>query len=422
MESVRSEGGMVMDRQRALPAPAVESTLFVVAAGTFATSLGNPLVLGALPMKTLLKERLDSTPTELALFFALSAGAFYVKPLFGLLLDRFSAGTRWARGLTWCAAAALLLWALLAVVPERYGILLALFTLLNLALAVASNILGGMMVREGNDRGATGRLGAASMASRHVGYLVAGPLGGFLAGYTLGPTAAIGGALMALLVVAVLLARGTARVAPAATLTAKDLRAAFASRPFWLAAAMIFLIELAPGFETPLFFLQRDQFGFSTTFLGWLQFAASVAGIIAAILFARLCRRHPLAVTLRAGIAVSAAASLLYYFYTGPVTAVIVTIIAGAAGTLAFLPALDLATRATPGGIACAGFALMMAARNISSGLSDLAGSWLNGIGVSFPHLIWVNSLSTLAVLLAVPLIPAFLLRGKDLVDDIRTE
>ncbi|HNM46118.1 MAG TPA: hypothetical protein PKH51_03800, partial [Candidatus Sumerlaeota bacterium] len=64
----------------------------------------------------------------------------------------------------------------------------------------------------------------------------------------------------------------------------------------------------------------------------------------------------------------------------------------------------------------CAGFAVVMSARYLSTHLSDLVGSKLVDpkIGLSFNDLIWVNSVTTALVIFAIPLIPAFLLSSKD--------
>lgn len=401
------------------PAPAISSRwVLLLAIGTFATSLGNPLVIASLPLKHILKEVLNATPFQTSLFFISAGAAWMIKPLFAIAVDWLC--HRFGRGATlqFSAAAAVACWMLVASLPLRYETLLLGFFLANISIIIATNLVGGVLVEKSKEQLATGRLGSASMAGRHVGYLIAGPLGGFLAGESLGLTAAVGGAVIGLLIPMALIIRmdGDKLPGDSTVRILGELGAAFRTKSFWAAAVIMFLFELAPGFETPLYYLQTSSLRFSDQWIGWLQLVTAVGGVIGAGLFAIVCSRFSLRTTLSAGVLMNALASLLFYFYKDAESAVIVSLIFGIAGTLSFMPVMDLSARATPGGVACAGFAVVMSARYLSTHLSDLVGSKLVDpkIGLSFNDLIWVNSVTTALVIFAIPLIPAFLLSSKD--------
>jgi predicted MFS family arabinose efflux permease len=385
--------------------------LYIVGLGTFATTLGNPLILASLPLKFMLKESLGATPGQMALFFALAGVAWYAKPLVGLLVDRFlRRGGGVAEALAAGSLACVAGWGLLALVPRTYLYLLCAFVGLNLAVVVVSNALGGLLVTTGQRRSATGRMNSASLSMRHLGYLIVGPLGGYLAARPFGVACAFGGGLLALLAAASLVATRRPRWfddAPATPAKPTRLRDLLACKPLWIASAMIFLVELAPGFDTPLFYLQTNELSFTPELIGWLQGAGSLAGMAIALAYATLCRRRSLLGLLRLAIVAHSAATLLYLFYDSPDSALLIAAFAGAAATLTALPVLDLAARSTPPAFACAGFALIMSARNIANALSDVAGAQLvDAWGVGFHSLVWINAGATALALAALPLIP----------------
>lgn len=386
----------------------------LIAVGTFATALGNPLVLGSLPMKFILKDTLGVSASAMALFFAAAGIAWYLKPLLAVWIDARSRRSGVAGSFFAASLAAIVLWLVLALVPIAYGPLLAVYLAINVALVVVSSVIGGLLVENGQRHAATGRLTSASISSRHAGYLIAGPAGGWLAGMPLGYTAAAGAGLTGLLVATAYVARAHLRRASASAQGA-GIRELVRTRSVWVAAMMIFLADIAPGFDTPLFYHQTDALAMSASYIGWLQLAAGVAGLLGAVCYALLCRRARLAVNLAALTVLGGLITLLYHFYTGPVSALLVSIAAGAATTLAVMPILDLATRATPVVWACAGFALMMSVRNAAHSLSDVVGSWLfTEHGVSFPALIWINAVTTAAVALVVPFLPSHLVQTRE--------
>lgn len=76
---------------------------------------------------------------------------------------------------------------------------------------------------------------------------------------------------------------------------------------------------------------------------------------------------------------------------------------------------LDLAAQATPLGCEAMAYALMMSAYNIAVQVANILGSWLSDhFHLSFPKLVWINGITTLITLLAIPLLPKAILDRKD--------
>jgi hypothetical protein len=110
-----------------------------------------------------------------------------------------------------------------------------------------------------------------------------------------------------------------------------------------------------------------------------------------------------------------AAVTLSYLFYGSHRNALMIETVAGLVGTLAELPLMDLAARATPRGSEGLGFALMMSVRNGAISLSDLIGSSLaDKHHWSFSRLVWLNAITTVICLIVVPLLPRVLMNRRD--------
>ena len=396
-------------------------TAVVIATGIFVTGLGWPGLIGRLPFGLFLKNRLHLSPEKVAAFWAVGTIAWYFKPLFGLICDAWPLfGTRRRGYLLLGTGVATAGWLAFAVLPARYGVLMANMTALNLGLVVASVAIGGMQVEEGQRLGATGRLSAMRTGLEGVMSLVAGPLGGLLAVLSFGMTALAGGATVALLLPVTLLfhrePRGAVVDQAVWTRALLDLKRIARSRAMWTTSLLLFFVYLTPGLQTPLLYYQQDVLKLDARFMGILQFAGGAGVLVGAALYAWLCRRLPLRWTLPGGIVLCAASALLYLGYRSATAALLIDAAVGLTGSLGALPLYDLAARATPKGSESFGFALMMSVRNISLfAISDPLGSMLyDRYHLGLGKLAVVNAGATLAVLLLIPLLPGALLDSRE--------
>lgn len=392
---------------------------FLIGAGVFASTLSQPGVL-KLPLQNLLKTDLRVSREAMAAFFAAGALAWYFKPLAGILSDSFPLfGTRRRHYLLFSAAAAAALWLLVGVVPRTFGSVLVAVIAMNAMLVMGSTVVGGLLVEVGQKYGATGRLTSARYFVMNVCLLLAGPVGGFLAARSFGLSTAVA-ALIAFSVVPVafLLLREppTAQRASEAWVNAgRHLKTLMCSGTLWSAAGLLFLVYISPGFGTPLYYYQTDNLKFSQQFIGNLGLVNGGVGLLGAVCYGLLCRRLMLRPLLAVGIACNVLATLLYHFYQSHTSALIVEGGAGLFATLAELPLMDLAARATPRGSEGLGFALMMSVRNGSAALSDIVGSMLvDHYHVSFGNLVWLNAGTTALVLLVIPFLPRILMNRRD--------
>jgi len=306
-----------------------------------------------------------------------------------------------------------------AVVPRSYGSLLSTVVAMNAMLVMGSTVVGGLMVEAGQRYGATGRLTSARYFVMNLCVLLGGPLGGFLAARSFALSTAVCGAVaFSVVPVAVLLLHESPAPERGAEVWANawvHIKTLVRSGTLWSAAGLLFLVYISPGFGTPLYYYQTDTLQFSQQFIGNLGFINGALGLLGAVVYGLLCRRLSLRPLLVVGIVCSAVSTLFYLFYRSMTAALFIEGGAGLFATLAEVPLMDLAARATPRGSESLGFAIMMSVRNGALALSDIVGSMLiDQYQVSFFSLVWLNAGTTAVVLLVIPFLPQILVSRRD--------
>lgn len=394
--------------------------LAVIGVAVFVTAFGHtaPGALANLPFKFVLKDRLLVGASGMAAFFAVTGLPWYFKPLVAVGIEAAPLlGSRRRHYVIGAALAATAAWLLIALLPAGYDRMLAATLLLETALVVVSTVLGGLLVDTGQRYGVTGRLASWRVGLVNVGALIAAPLGGLLAKYALGWTAAVEIALLlALLAVAWRwLAEPRTAVGGGLARARDQLAAVFRARSLLGAAALGFLVMTSPGFGTPLFYFQTHELGFDSTFVGTTRLVSAAASIGAALLYSVTCKRITLRRSLAIGIALHAVGALTFIGYRSPSSALVITGVYACCLTMGILPLWDLAVRATPRGVDALGYSVMMSAVNLGSAVSDTSGAWLyDKFHLSFHDLVWVNAGTSLVALLAVPYLPGALVASRE--------
>lgn len=393
---------------------------FVIGAAAFATTIAQIEIIGQLPIRYLLERHLNVKPEQMSLFFLVSGVAWYVKPIAGLITDSVPLlGTRRRYYLMFSSAAAALCWLLMGVAPRTYYPILLTAVVLNMAMVLASTVMGALLVEEAQRFGATGRL---SSLREGVGML-AGALGSLAGGYlatrafrwTGVSAAAILLSLSAVIFLFVHEKPLTRRDTRVWRRAKSQLKVFVHSRTLLAAAGLIFLFYMTPGIGTPLYYRQTVALKFQQSFIGWQNVISSMTAILGAYLYARVCKRVRLRPLLVIGIVVGTLGTLLYLDYDSADAAVAIVAVNGLLGTFGVLPLFDLATRATPKGSEGLGFALMMSLRNLALFSADWIGSWLTqSFHWPFSWLVILNAGTTLLVLVVIPFLPAALVEKTD--------
>jgi predicted MFS family arabinose efflux permease len=390
----------------------------LVAAGWLFTNTGYQLA--DQPHRALLKEQLGMSQEASSVYFFIAHFTNYIKPLAGILIDAvplFGARRRpyLILGLLACGIG----WLILGYVPRTYYSLLITYTTLYVMVVVISTTLGGLMVEGGARFRASGRLSAHRQAIVRVSMVVGSLAGGWLATQDFSLTTSLTAWCHLLLLPLFWFALRESPTAGRSGSTLSDVKMQVGnlvrSKAVWAAAGLIFLVEIAPGFNTPLYYHQRDTLHFSQQFIGFLRSVSGLCGVVGALAFAFMCRRASLRPMLAMGIIVHSLAALLFLWYRTPTSAVVISGLYEAANTLAILPLYDLAVRGTPRGSEAMGYAVMMSVWNLTQGGADVLGARLvTRHGFEFSELIWLNAGTTALVLFAIPFLPRAIVAHKD--------
>ena len=373
----------------------------VISAGFFSTVLAEPLVLD-LSFRNLLKNDLQISPQEMALFFAIGGFPWYFKALIGLLSDTVPIlGDRRRPYLIFSALLASAAWITVGLVPRFYSELLLGIVAVNVMLVFGSTVVGGLLVDIGHRYHVTARLVSIRVFVESFCTLIGGPLAGTLANFSIGVTAATGAAI-ALLPAPVtffLLAERTSTEISSGASAKAQLRALLRSRSLWAAVCFLFFVSIPQEFQTPLFYHQSDVLSFPLEVIGYLRIASGTTSLLAAVVYGFVSQKLSLFHLLILGVSCAVAGALTYPFYYSLPMAIIVESFHGFLYTLATLVLMEVAVYATPKDSEATGFAILMGVWNAGDAIGDLIGATLVQQ--------WHASFSGLALIYAASLVPA---------------
>jgi len=372
-----------------------------------------------LPFRYFLKDNLRLTPSSMAWFFAIANSPTYIKPLIGFFTDTIRIrGTRRKYYLIFGLIICSILYFSLGYSSTINSALINYFSL-SVFQILLSIILGALIVEYGKKYQITGGLSALRVGVIKIAGIIVGPIGGYLAIKSFNLSTLIC-ALFTLLLIPIYLftfkenrePTESVKFFPQIKLQFKNL---ISSKALLLAALLIFLLKISPGFGTPLFYYQTEKLKFSSEFIGILSSIIAVGGIIGAVIYNFVCKTFNLKTLLIFSISIDALDSLIYLGYDNHTSALIITAINGITGILAVLPLYDLSARATPNNSESLGYAVMLSVWNLADSISDVVGAKLyDNYHWQFQDLIWINSITTALILIFIPMLPKSLISFTD--------
>jgi predicted MFS family arabinose efflux permease len=404
------------------PSGSLAKWVLIIGAGIFATSL--PQIADSrldLPLKNVLTKELQLGLKDLTDFFFLATFPWYIKPLFGLLLDSIPLfGTRRRHYLILSSVLAGIMWLLLGVVPRSYWPLFVVLTMLNVMLVIGSTVVGALIVEVGQSRNAAGRLVAARNFIESACGVIAGTLGGFLAYEMSFSSGTVIGAAIAFSlapVAYVWLTEPIKTIFESSVLknASQEMRRLAFSRLMWPAALFIFFVSIPQGFEEARYFYQWKDLGFSTQEIGYLKSASGGGAAVACVVYGFVCRFVRLRVLLGVGILSSAAGTMIYVFYTSYQAGIAIETLNGFLATLGVLAFMEIAVWATPREASATGFSLLMGVWNLGDGVGNiLTARIIEDSHVSFFGLIELYAAATVIFLGALWVLPKDLFSHRE--------
>lgn len=333
------------------------------------------------PVSYYLKDGLGLGPAKAAAFVAWMTLPLTIKPLFGLLTDFLPwAGKRRRPHLVAVSLLTSLGWLLLAgLAAPGYKAALALLILVNVGFVLSDVVCDAVMVERGKERGLTGTYQAVSIGTLYATLVVTGLGGGWLAQHAPYRWAFLLAALFPVMTALSAFWLDEAGVGDVKETAARGFRglAGMAKDPrSWAVAGGIFLWSFCPFLGTAQFYYQSEAVKLSPLLIGGLSTAGGLAGIVGAALFARLAGVGTERVA-RASIWLGAPLSLLYLFYRGPLSIVLLTVLFSLTGVVFRLAWMDLAAKSCPEGAEATVFAAYMAVFNTAAAASNTLGGRL---------------------------------------------
>ena len=346
-----------------------------------------------------LKDTLHFSPQKIMVITSITTFAWLVKPVIGYLIDNFLNKKVWIY-------ISLILDIFLVLALGLLSLPLALliaFLIMNSTDAAFRDVaVDGIMCVEGKKYNATGRIQSIQWISISLALLFTGIGGGYIA-----EKAGYKGAFLCLIPVYILVILPAIfyKEADAPVLGPRsnlflDLKKLFAHKKLLIIGLFIFLYKYSPSFGTPLFFIQRDQFGWSKIWIGALSSISTVFGIIGSLLYYKFSTRINIKKWLFFSVFLGAVTTLCYLYYT-PVTAVIYEIIFSLVGMFIFIMLLDFMARESISGLEATSFALLCSISNLALVTSNLSGAFL----LPLVGLKWLIILSAVTSFLCLPLI-----------------
>lgn len=338
--------------------------------------------LAFLPIYYLQQEVLGLGPAQSAMFTLAMTLPPTLKPVLGLLSDALPIrGRRRLAYLRFTPLIACGAWIALATRSEyTYASALGLIVLANLGTVFSDVLCDAVMVERGKRLGKTGAYQAVQIGALYLALTVSGYGGGWLAENVSYQTVFALVAPLPLLVFAAGFLAEDPKVpqGPRLGVVARELWALARNRVFWTVCLIILLWNFIPYAGTAFFYYQSGPLGFTKEFFGGLGSLDTLMGTLGSVVFWRF--RAPGRDTerlVRAAVVVGAPATLMYLFFVGPVSALIITAVFGLIGLVLRLSLMDLAAQHCPKHLEGTAFALYMAAFNVAASASNTLGAFV---------------------------------------------
>jgi hypothetical protein len=407
----------ILDHAVSLPGEAgsVEASAAII--GYFlilflALGLGVPSGIAGIPIGYILKDHLHLSPVDLALFAAIASSPTYFAFLPGFLRDRFRPRVMGDRAyLLIGAMIALAAYLYLAISPINY------FSLMHACLiAVVGYLIVGagaqaLMTGVAQKHLMTGRLSVVAGVATYVPAVVSALLGGWLVAHVAPRVTFIVAAFLTAIISAQAFWRQRAvvdfeRLSPQTETGRRGAWRLARHRPIRPAAAIFFLWNFGPGWQTPMFYHLTETVKISAVLYGTFTALQWLFFIPSAMVYAPLCRRFTLASLLWWGTVVGILQGPIMFLAQGPAGAIAVAVLFGLFGGFPTAAYVDLVMRSCPKGLE--GTAMMLAITTslaIASNTGNLLGSWIYARG-GFASAVIITTLASASILPMLWLVP----------------
>lgn len=325
-----------------------------------------------------LKEKLHLDPSTIMYLSLITSIAWGIKPIYGYLCDNYLTKKAWILisllgSLAICLGLGLTPFIILPL-------LIILMSTMSLTTAIRDVAVDGIMCVDGKETDSCDKIQSIQWTSITVAGILVSLAGGVIADHFNYKVAYLSLLPIYLIIIATVLRYRTTvpekRTRVSIWRTICSYKELFTNKKFLYTCLFIFLYNFAPGFGTPLMFIERDVFKWSGTFMGTLGAITSAVGIAGSILYFKYGRKINIEKCLYWSVFIGAITTLCYLYFT-PISAVIYGIIFSVIGMFVFLNIMTMMAQSTIPGKEATSFALLCSVNNLAGTASTLAGAFL---------------------------------------------
>ncbi|MFA5093399.1 MAG: MFS transporter [Candidatus Omnitrophota bacterium] len=344
-----------------------------------------------------LKETLHFSPQKIMFLGSFTTFAWLVKPLVGYAIDNSLTKRAWIFISLFLDIIFVLF---LGLMQMPLFILVVLLALNSSSAAFRDVAVDGIMCVEGKKYQATGRIQSIQWISILIAGLFTSLGGAYIAekwDYKIGFLCLI--PIYLLVTLPTYFYKEEQSEKKYASLFS-DLKNLFGDKKILIIGLFIFLYKFSPSFGTPLFFIQRDSFGWSKMWIGTLGTISTLFGVIGSLLYYKFSQKLNIKKWLYYSVLVGGLTTLSYLYYT-PFTAIAYDVVYSLVGMFIFIMVMDFMARHSVRGLEATSFALLCSINNLSGVTSNLSGAFL----LPIVGLKWLIVLSALTSFLCLFLI-----------------
>lgn len=325
-----------------------------------------------------LKETLHLDVSTIMYLSLITSIAWGIKPLYGYFCDNYLTKKKWIL-LSLLGSLAICLYLGLSsflILP----ILILLMSTMSLTTAIRDVANDGIMCVEGKETDSCDRIQTIQWTTLTLATIIVSLVGGYIADHFNYKLAYLFLIPIYFVIIGVVLKYRTIvpqnKTSVHILETIYSYKELFTNKQFLLGALFLFVYNFAPGFGTPLMFIERDQFHWSGTFMGIVGALSAALSIVGAILYFKYCKKINIKKCLFYSVFLVGIFNICYLYFT-PFTAILYDCIFSVLGMFIFLNMMSFMAKSTLAGKEATSFALLCSVNNLSGTFSTLTGAWL---------------------------------------------
>jgi MFS family permease len=345
-----------------------------------------------LPLFAFLKEQCQLTPQKIMYISSIITIPWLIKPVFGLIIDRYFTAKVW---IIFSLLGSIVISLLFNLLYVSIPLIILLATISSYFTSIRDISNDGIACIEGKASNTCDIFQNCQWTAITIASIVTSLSGGFIAQYFNYKLAYL--CLIPIYVLILLIVSKYRTVVPKNStpflkhiIAYKEL---FTNRTFMLGCLFIFLFNFNPSFGTPLQFIERDTFHWSWKFMGIIGAVSSGVSILGSIIYYKYSKRLNIEKILYWSVFIGAGTSLCYLFFT-PISAIVYSIIFSVIGMFIFLNFMTFMARSTLTGKEVTSFALLCSISNLANTASTLSGAFLFPL-IGLKYLIIISAVTS---------------------------